>query len=119
MQIASAREEEGCAALPFELFLKIGQAAEGVPSTMFRILDGQDAIRALPFDLRALLANCNDPRIMTDEIGAVAAIGADLPRGLSRIRWAEEDDELMTGEARWVDNRAGWATEIDYPVFRT
>lgn len=113
MQVAASGEEEGCAALPVQRLLGIDESPQGFPCTALRIFDGEDPVWALPFDICALLADRQNPGIVAHEIGAAAAIGADLPRGFRRVDRAEKYDQLMPREARWIDGGAGGAAELD------
>lgn len=111
MQVAAPGEEKGSAAIPVELILDFGEAAEGFPCIMLRILDGEDPVWPLCLDASATLADRQNPGIVANEVGAAAAIGPDLTGGLSRVCRAEQDDQLVPRKARWIDVDSGSAAE--------
>lgn len=113
MQVAAPGEEEGCAAISVERILEFGEAAEGFPCITLRTLDGEDPVWALCVDLCATLADRQNPGIVAHEVGAAAAIRADLTGGFRRVGRAEKDDQLVPCKARWIDADAGSAAERD------
>lgn len=100
---SAASEKESGAAAAIHLLGMAGEIAECDPGMTFRIRDRQHSTPSVDCDVVAIVREGEQPRITIDELGRVAEVLADLAAGLSGFERAEEHDQFVTGEARWID----------------
>lgn len=103
MKIAAPGKQENGAPAPFERFGAIGQIAKGCPGKPTWIRHRKNS--GVPIDgcRFAFVSERQNPRISSDKVSTVTSIEAHLASGLVRVVRTEKNNEVVAGEARWID----------------